>query len=105
MPEKSAFAKTAEALCRRLGAIDGPRSHPDYIDLEIQTKYGKLYLYPRESAIRARFDQKPPVQPSGAPLNPFSFKWNFEFCHKRSPEDMAADLAYFERCLRPLLVI
>jgi hypothetical protein len=44
----------------------------------LPTKLGTLLISPCDGAIRTRFDEVPPAAPCGAPLNPYSGKWNFE---------------------------
>lgn len=44
----------------------------------LDTKLGPLALHPADCAIRTRFDEVPLAAPVGAPLNPYSGKWNFE---------------------------
>lgn len=45
---------------------------------ELRTKLGPLYISPCDGAIRTFFEEVPPSAPCGAPLNPYSGKWNFE---------------------------
>ena len=44
----------------------------------LPTKLGALLISPCDGAIRTRFEEVPPAAPCGAPLNPYSGKWNFE---------------------------
>jgi hypothetical protein len=44
----------------------------------LPTKLGTLLISPCEGAIRTRFEEVPQSAPWGAPLNPYSGKWNFE---------------------------
>lgn len=47
-------------------------------EYELPTALGKLLISPCEGAFRTRFEGVPPAAPSGASLNPYSGKWNFE---------------------------
>lgn len=47
-------------------------------EYKLPTALGKLLISPCEGAIRTRFEDVPPAAPSGASLNPYSGKWNFE---------------------------
>jgi hypothetical protein len=54
----------------------------------LETKHGLLCLSVCDNAIRTRFDNVPPCNPAGAPLNPYSGKWNFEFSAKPTDEEL-----------------
>lgn len=84
--QAAAFKVAAETALRALGAVDHHRG-----GLYISTRYGGLRLFPCETAIRTCFDTVPSVNPAGAPLNPYSGKWNFEFGAKPTVEEL--DLA------------
>lgn len=47
-------------------------------EYELPTALGKLLISPCEGAFRTRFEGVPPAATSGASLNPYSGKWNFE---------------------------
>ena len=47
-------------------------------EYELPTALGKLLMRPCEGAFRPRFEGVPPAATSGASLNPYSGKWNFE---------------------------
>jgi len=62
-----------------LGAAPDEDDSATYRSFVLDTIHGRLRVFPRESAIRTRFDQIPASAPAGASLNRFSGKWNFEF--------------------------
>ena len=64
----------------------------------LETKYGLLRISPCDTAIRTRFDDNPPLGEvlSGAPLNPYSAKWNFEFGERPTQEE----IDYAIKCIK-----
>ena len=65
----------------------------------LETKHGLLCLSVCDTAIRTRFDNVPPCNPAGAPLNPHSGKWNFEFGIKPTQEELDCAIASIKRIL------
>ncbi len=80
--QEAAWAKKTLAAIVALGAVPDEHDDPeyDYRSFVINTIHGPLRLFPYAEAIRSRFETVPKgVNLPGAPLNPFSGKWNFEF--------------------------
>ena len=70
-------------------------------EFRLETRHGLLRLAPGENSIRTRFDDIPASAPAGAPLNPYSGKWNFEFGFK--PAQVELDWAI--ECIRRVLTV
>lgn len=80
-----------------LGAVEDDTHY----GLRLNTIYGGLRLSPGENSIRTRFDTVPKVHClSGASLNPFSGKWNFEFSMKPSPAELERAIEDIRRILK-----
>lgn len=60
--------------------LPGLLPHAEYLcyQYELPTQLGTLLISSCEGAIRTRLEDVPPAAPSGASLNPYSGKWNFE---------------------------
>jgi hypothetical protein len=84
----AAFQAKSTAAVITIGAAPDEHDAPEYRSFVLNTIYGPLRLYPRESAIRTRFDAIPPIHPTGPSLNPYSGKWNFEFGLKPTQEEL-----------------
>lgn len=97
--QRQALAQRAVDAVVALGAVPDERDHPEYRHFCIETIYGPLRISPRDTAIRTQFDRVPPVAPSGAPLNRFSGKWNFEFGFAPTAKDLNDAI----RCIRAIL--
>ena len=99
--QQSLWAKKTLDAVITLGAVPDKYDDPEYNyrSFEAETIYGRLRLFPCHSAIRTRFDVVPPIHPTGAPLNPYSGKWNFEF--GLIPEQQELDWAV--RCIKGVL--
>jgi hypothetical protein len=61
----------------------------------LPTILGTLYIYPCDRAIRTRFAEVPDIAPVGAPLNPYSGKWNHELLDDAS--DVARAIHWINR--------
>ena len=76
-PKTISAARIEDALKTCLHGLLRRAEHLCY-QYELPTKLGTLLISPCEGAIRTRFEDVPPAAPCGAPLNPYSGKWNFE---------------------------
>lgn len=88
-------AMTIKALVS-LGAV--PSGSTMY-QFRLETIHGLLHLSPCDNAIRTRFDDIPAVPPAGAPLNPYSGKWNFELSDKPDDRELAVVIHSIRRIL------
>lgn len=93
--QAEAFKTKATAALIALGAFPCGGLYA----FRLETKHGLLRLSPGGTSIRTRFDDVPATAPSGASLNPYSGKWNFEF--GAIPQQEELDWAL--RCIKEVL--
>lgn len=89
-------AKIVAALLA-LGAVE----RDDHYGMHLDTIYGGLRLSPGEDSIRTCFDVVPKVHClSGASLNPYSGKWNFEFSMNPRQDELDRAISEIKRILK-----
>lgn len=95
--QAAAFKKKVTDTLLALGAVE----RDDHYGLHLNTIYGGLRLSPGEDSIRTMFDVVPPVAYiSGASLNPYSGKWNFEFSMTPCQADLDRAIDDIKRILK-----
>ena len=76
-PKTIPAARIEDALKTSLPGLQRRGEHLCY-QYHLPTKLGTLLISPCDGAIRTRFEEVPLAAPSGASLNPYTGKWNFE---------------------------
>lgn len=95
--QAAAFKAKVVAALLALGAVE----RDDHYCMHLDTIYGGLRLSPGEGSIRTRFDAVPKVHClSGASLNPYSGKWNFEFSMNPRQDELDRAISEIKRILK-----
>lgn len=95
--QAAAFKAKVVAALLALGAVE----RDDHYGMHLDTIYGGLRLSPGEDSIRTQFDEVPKVHClSGASLNPFSGKWNFEFSMNPRQDELDQAISEIRKVLK-----
>lgn len=95
--QAAAFKAKVVAALLALGAVE----RDDHYGLHLDTLYGGLRLSAGEDSIRTCFDIVPKAHAlSGASLNPFSGKWNFEFSLNPRQDELDRAISEIKRILK-----